>query len=71
MLCVSVLCNAQRPVGSWNIQPKLGLNIATMTNAEIEQKMARVEQLAEEVKLLYDELVEAGAWPENEDYSPL
>ena len=32
MLCVSVLCNAQRPVGSWNIQPKLGLNIATMTN---------------------------------------
>ena len=42
-----------------------------MTNAEIEQKMARVEQLAEEVKILYDELVEAGAWPENEDYSPL
>lgn len=32
MLCVSVLCNAQRPAGSWNIQPKLGLNIATMTN---------------------------------------
>jgi len=42
-----------------------------MTNAEIEQKKARMEQLAEEVKQLYDELVEAGAWPVNEGYSPL
>ena len=42
-----------------------------MTNAEIEQKKARMEQLAEEVKQLYDELVEAGAWPVNENYSPL
>lgn len=42
-----------------------------MTNAEIEQKKARKQQLIEEVQQLYDELVEAGAWPVNEDYSPL
>lgn len=28
----SLLSYAQKPAGSWNIQPKLGLNIATMTN---------------------------------------
>ena len=37
-----------------------------MTNAEIEQKMARMKQLTEEVEQLYNELVEAGAWPDNE-----
>ena len=39
-----------------------------MTNAEIEQKKARMNQLAEEARQLYEELVEAGAWPANEDY---
>ena len=38
-----------------------------MTNEQIEQKKLRLKQLAEEVKALKDELVEAGAWPMDED----
>ena len=41
--------------------------MATMTNEQIEQKKQQLKQLAEEVKQLKDELVEAGAWPLNED----
>ena len=38
-----------------------------MTNEQIEQKKQQLKQLAEEVKALKDELVEAGAWPMDED----
>ena len=38
-----------------------------MTNEQIEQKKQQLKQLAEEVKALKDELVEAGAWPLDED----
>ena len=38
-----------------------------MTNEQIEQKKQQLKQLAEEVKALKDELVEAGAWPLSED----
>ena len=38
-----------------------------MTNEQIEQKKLRLKQLAEEMKALKDELVEAGAWPLDED----
>ena len=41
--------------------------MATMTNEQIEQKQQQLKQLAEEVKQLKDELVEAGAWPLDED----
>ena len=41
--------------------------MATMTNEQIEQKKLRLKQLAEEMKALKDELVEAGAWPMDED----
>ena len=41
--------------------------MATLTNEQIEQKKLRLKQLAEEVKALKDELVEAGAWPLDED----
>lgn len=41
--------------------------MATMTNEQIEQKKLQLKQLAEEVKTLKDELVEAGAWPMDED----
>ena len=37
--------------------------MATLTNEQIEQKKQQLKQLAEEVKALKDELVEAGAWP--------
>ena len=37
-----------------------------MTNELIEQKKQQLKQLAEEVKQLKDELVEAGAWPLDE-----
>ena len=33
-LLLSVCANAQMAVGSWTLQPKAGVNIATMTNAE-------------------------------------
>ena len=38
-----------------------------MTTEQIEQKKQQLKQLAEEVKQLKDELVEAGAWPLDED----
>ena len=37
-----------------------------MTAEQIEQKKLRLKQLAEEMKALKDELVEAGAWPLDE-----
>lgn len=42
--------------------------MATLTNEQIEQKKKQqLKQLAEEAKQLKDELVEAGAWPLDED----
>ena len=41
--------------------------MATLTNEQIEQKKQQLKQLAEEAKQLKDELVEAGAWPLDED----
>ena len=41
--------------------------MATLTNEQIEQKKQQLKQLAEEAKALKDELVEAGAWPMDED----
>ena len=41
--------------------------MATLTAEQIEQKKLRLKQLAEEMKALKDELVEAGAWPMDED----
>ena len=41
--------------------------MATMTAEQIEQKKQQLKQLAEEAKQLKDELVEAGAWPLEED----
>ena len=38
-----------------------------MTTEQIEQKKQQLKQLAEEVKPLKDELVEAGAWPLDDD----
>ena len=41
--------------------------MATLTAEQIEQKKLRLKQLAEEMKALKDELVEAGEWPLDED----
>ena len=41
--------------------------MATMTAEQIEQKKQQLKQLAAEAKQLKDELVEAGAWPLDED----
>ena len=41
--------------------------MATLTNEQIEAKKQQLKQLAEEAKKLKDELVEAGAWPLEED----
>ena len=41
--------------------------MATLTNEQIEAKKQQLKQLAEEAKQLKDELVEAGAWPLDED----
>ena len=41
--------------------------MATLTNEQIEQKQQQLKQLAEEAKQLKDELVEAGAWPLDDD----
>lgn len=41
--------------------------MATLTNEQIEQKKQQLKQLAEEVKKLHDELVEAGAIELSED----
>ena len=38
-----------------------------MTQEQIEQKKQQLKQLAEEMKQLKDELVEAGAWPLEDD----
>ena len=41
--------------------------MATLSNRQIEQKKQQLKQLAEEMKQLKDELVEAGAWPLEDD----
>lgn len=41
--------------------------MATMTYEQIEQKKQQLKQLAEEVNALKNELVEAGAWPLDEE----
>jgi hypothetical protein len=41
--------------------------MATLTNEQIEAKQQQLKQLAEQAKKLKDELVEAGAWPLEED----
>ena len=41
--------------------------MATLTNEQIEQKKQQLLQLTEQAKALYDELVEAGALPLDED----
>ena len=41
--------------------------MATLTNEQIEQKKQQLKQLAEEMSQLKEELVEAGAWPMDED----
>ena len=41
--------------------------MANLTAEQIEQKKQQLKQLAEEMKALKDELVEAGAWPLDED----
>ena len=41
--------------------------MANLTAEQIEQKKQQLKQLAEEMKALKDELVEAGAWPMDED----
>ena len=37
--------------------------MSTMTKEQIAQKMQQLKQLAEEMKKLKDELIEAGVWP--------
>ena len=41
--------------------------MATLKQEQIEAKKQQLKQLAEEAKKLKDELVEAGAWPLEED----
>ena len=41
--------------------------MANLTAEQIEQKKQQLKQLAAEAKQLKDELVEAGAWPLDED----
>ena len=41
--------------------------MATLTNEQIEAKQQQLKQLAEQAMKLKDELVEAGAWPLEED----
>ena len=41
--------------------------MATLTNEQIEQKKQQLQQLTEQAKALYDELVEAGAIELSED----
>ena len=41
--------------------------MSTLTNEQIEQKKLRLKQLAEEAEQLKNELVEAGAWPMDDD----
>ena len=41
--------------------------MATLTNEQIEAKKQQLKQLAEEAEKLKNELVEAGAWPLDDD----
>ena len=41
--------------------------MATLSNEQIEAKKQQLKQLAEEAEKLKNELVEAGAWPLDED----
>ena len=41
--------------------------MATLTNEQIEAKKQQLKKLAEEAKKLKNELVEAGAWPIDEN----
>lgn len=41
--------------------------MATLTAEQIEQKKQHLKQLSEEAKQLKDELMEAGAWPLDDD----
>lgn len=41
--------------------------MATLTNEQIEAKKQQLKQLAEEAEKLKNELIEAGAWPLDED----
>ena len=41
--------------------------MAKLTNEQIEQKKQQLKQLADKAQQLKNELVEAGAWPLNED----
>ncbi|SHL23218.1 hypothetical protein [Xylanibacter ruminicola] len=41
--------------------------MANLTAEQIEQKKQQLKQLAEEAQQLKNELVEAGAWPMDED----
>ena len=41
--------------------------MASLTNEEIEQMKKQLEEKQQEVKELYDKLVEAGAWPLDDD----
>ena len=41
--------------------------MATLTNEQIEAKKLQLKQLAEEAQQLKNELVEAGAWPLEDD----
>ena len=41
--------------------------MATLTNEQIEQKKQLLEEKMKEMKAIYDELVEAGALPMDED----
>lgn len=41
--------------------------MATLTKEQIEAKKQQLQQLAAEAKQLKDELVEAGAWPLEDD----
>ena len=41
--------------------------MANLTAEQVEQKQQQLKQLAEEMKALKDELVEAGAWPLDDD----
>ena len=42
MLCASVSTFAQHSVGSWNIQPKIGLNIANLTDSHLDSRVGLV-----------------------------
>ena len=41
--------------------------MATLTNQEIEQLQQQLKEKTEEIRVIYDKLVEAGAWPLDED----